>query len=452
MQKEEILKILGDWNFWEKDQDTGICRTSYLNEIRRLGDNFVLALVGARRAGKSTILRQHLKELLRTVKRKRTLFVNFEDQRYTELNLQLLNDIYETYLQFVNPEKKPFLFLDEIHHISGWEKFVRSLHERKAAHIFVSGSSSKLLSEEFGTVLTGRHLDIEVFPLDFAEFLMFKGLHIKEKFEVYTKRVDLQRYFREYLEWGGFPEVILNKAKKDILLKYFEDVIQKDLINRYKLRQAEKLKTLAKYYLMNISSPTTFNSISKAQQIPINTVGRFSSLLDSVYLVFFVRRFSYSMKEQERSPRKVYCIDTGLRNVVCFRFLENLGQLAENAVFIHLRKSGKEIFYWKDRYDREVDFVVKEGLKVKELIQVCWDVSDRKTKERSIKSLVEAAKEFKIKTGIVLTENHSEELKAKGNTINLFLFMNGFCSIRLQRHNNSDKWNQSTQKRLLKWK
>jgi len=420
MRKEELLEILQDWNFWKKELDTGKERKRYLEKcLRFLKTNVVIAIIGVRRAGKSYIIRQVIKKLIENrAKRKNILMVNFEDRRFAEFYPKLLDEVYETYLEFLKPDNKPFIFLDEVHNVPKWERWVRTMQELGKAKIVVSGSSAKLLAGELATLLTGRHLDLVVFPLSFKEFLYFKNLNIKNKLDLAAKKIEIKRYFREYLEFGGFPEVVLSKEKKQLLLTYFDDIITKDIEKRYNLREREKLRALARFYLTNISSRITFSSLSKFLNTTTNTVEKFSSYLEEANILFFVKRFSFKIKEQEKSPRKVYAIDVGLANAMGFKFSANFGRVAENIVAIELkRNSNAEIYYWKNPQHQEVDFVVKQNSKVKQLIQVCWNIHEYRTKKRELKPLLKASKELKCKNLLVITSDYESEEKIYGKKI-----------------------------------
>ena len=424
MRKEEILEILADWNFWAKEIDVGIKRESYVKELLKLitGTNQIICVSGVRRSGKSTLIRQVVKELIKTAQAKNTLIVNFEDERFYERSLAVLRQIYDTYLEKVHPSEKPFIFLDEVQEVESWERFVRGLHERGEARLVVSGSSARLLSEEFATLLTGRHMTFAVYPLSFNEFLKFKGVEVKSEVEALARRVEIKRLLDEYLEFGGFPEVVLSPEKRRILLSYFETVITRDVVERFKIREREKLKTLAKYYLTNISSPVTFNSVSRFLKLPLTTVERFSDYLETANLIFFLKRFSYSLKEQEKSPRKVYSMDVGLSNAVGFKFMRNLGKAMENVVTIRLKAQQSldpevEVYYWRDYLGREVDFVVKKGVKVKRLIQVCMDVDEVETKRRELRALLGAMRKLGMPEGTIITGGYEGEEEIRGKKI-----------------------------------
>lgn len=425
MRKEELLEILSDWNLWTKEIETGIPRERYCTELCSMLKNTdqIICISGVRRSGKSTLIKQIAKELSKEAGKNSTLIVNFEDERFSERSLKTLRESYDCYLEKVKTSgKKTFMFLDEIQNIPEWERFVRGIHERKEAKILVSGSSSKLLSTELATLLTGRHIVFTLYPLSFKEFLYFKNIHIQSEIDIAANRTAIKKVLGEYLEFGGFPEVVLSLEKKRILLSYFDTIISRDIIERFRIREREKMRTLAKFYLTNISSPITFNKISQFLSLPLTTVERFSGYLETAHLLFFVKRFSYSFKEQEKSQRKVYAIDCSLSNTIGFRFTENLGKLIENVVAIELKRRQTtnpelEIFYWKDYQQREVDFILKEGTKVKQLLQVTSDIQNMNTKEREVGSLLKAMKEFSLNEGLIITEDVEGEEEIDGKKI-----------------------------------
>lgn len=424
MNKTELLAVLWDWNPWSRELSAGVPRSEYLSKLMGfLKTNQVVTITGARRAGKSFLMRQAAKELQAGgVNKNNILFVNFEDPRFSQLDVKLLGQIYDTYLEFLAPEGQIFVFLDEAQEVKSWEKWVRSMHELQKAKIVVSGSNAKLLSKELGTLLTGRHLDLTVFPLSFREFLSFNGLELKGKLDLVDKRIEINRLLRGYFEFGSFPEVALSDQKREILLNYFEDLVSKDLMRRFRIRKQQELKDLIKLYASNIATLTTYGSMEKYLKVTRGTIERFSGYLEQVYLFFFLKRFSFRVKAQEKDPRKVYSIDAGLSNAIGFRFSENLGRLAENVVLLELKRQqslnpGLELFYWKDVHHREVDFVLKEGLKVRQLIQVCWNVSDLKTKDRELRSLKKAMGELKCNNALVITEDYEGEETMNGKKV-----------------------------------
>jgi predicted AAA+ superfamily ATPase len=412
----EIFNILQDWNFWNKSQDCGIDRTFYINEFFRLfNSDYIISITGPRRSGKSFIMRQIIKNLIsKGIKPTDILFVNLEDPRFINYDTKLLENIYDTYTSMIMPQAKPYIFLDEVQVVENFEKWILLINELKKASIIISGSNAKLLSRELGTLLTGRHLDIMVFPLSFKEYLLFKGVSCDMKTKDDENKI--KGLLIKYIEEGSFPEVVLSTQKKEILLNYYEDVLTKDLLNRYSIRKIQDLKAISKYYFSNIATLITYKSIERALNISITSVINYTNYLEEAYLIFSLKRFSYKVKEQEKSPKKIYSIDTGLSNAIGFKFSGNYGRLIENIVFLSLYKEkiynpDLEIYYWKDEQHREVDFVIKENTKIKKLIQVCWDLKDENTKKREIKSLQKAMRELDCKNAEIITFEDSDEIE-----------------------------------------
>lgn len=419
MQKEDIIQVLNDWNSWQKDIETGIRRERYLDKCKQVLDsNQILVITGPRRTGKSYIMRQLAKELTQqnNIPKRQILLVNFEDPRFSRLNAELLQEIVDTYIEFMRPDGAPYLFLDEIQEVEGWEKWVRTAHELKKAQIIISGSNAKLLSRELATVLTGRHFDVSVWPLSFKEFLRFKNFSAPDKNA-------LKGLWREYVEFGGFPEIVNQKSDKlESLLRYFDDLMEKDLTRRYRVRKADKIKELARFYLSNIAKLTTNTSAGKFLGLSSDTTAKFAQYFSNAFLLFFIKRFSFNFKEQEKSPRKVYAIDTGLSQAVGFEFSENYGRYLENAIYLELLRRQadspkQEIYFWKDIQHHEVDFVIKERNVVKQLIQVVWEMSDAKIQNREKKNLLKAMDEFNLKEGLIITGDTAGEENIEGKKI-----------------------------------
>ena len=415
MEKAKIIEILEDWNFWTKKHNIGIIRQDYLRQITRLSETGqIIAIMGIRRSGKSTIMLQYISHLIdKKVNPRNTLYINFEDLRFKDFNLELLYQIYEVYLEYVQPTSKPYIFLDEVHKIEGWEKFVRTMHELKKANVFVSGSNAKLLYGKLASVLTGRHLDIYVFPLNFKEFLLFNKIKIKDRLDLISKKYKIKSLLNEYVKYGGFPLVCLEKSKKEIIQTYFEDIINKDVIENHVITYVSKIKSLAKFYLTNTGRRISFNNISKFLNLSLDTIERYSNYLEESYLIHFIKKFSYSVKEQERTMAVVYAVDNGLGNLLGFAFSKDEGWSYQNIVANQLikRYGKRNIFYWMSSTKEEVDFVVKKGLKVNQLIQVCYNIEDYDTKKRELKALVKASKELKCNNLLIITDNKEGEEK-----------------------------------------
>jgi predicted AAA+ superfamily ATPase len=426
MRKEELIAILSEWNFWGKGLEVGIERITYTNKIKEFLNspiNKIISVYGVRRSGKSFILRQIAKFLSENFGPKNSLYINFEDIRL-EKNLETLLKCYEAYLEIIRPTSKPFLILDEIQEVDGWERFVRSLQEKNEARIIVSGSSSKLMSEDLASLLSGRDIPVEIFPLNFNEFLSFNKISIKSFEEILINKSLLIKSLREYIEFGGFPEAVIEKnesMKKEILKRYFDTILVKDVKNRFRLRESDYIEKLGIFYLTNVSSHISFNRLSKVLKIPTKTVERFSKFISVSRMIFFLEKFSFGAKERIVSPLKVYSIDTGISNSIGFKFMENFGKVMENLVAIELQRKFKkpvfEVFYFKDYQQHEVDFVIKEGLKVNQLIQVTYASSKDEIDKREIRALVKASELLKCEDLMIITWDYEDEIKVNNKTI-----------------------------------
>ena len=377
--------------------------------------NKAITVIGLRRVGKTYLLYQTMKRLLKMgLEIENIFYVNFEDNRLEGLTSKDLSRIVELYRKY-NPESEiMYLFFDEIQNIVGWEKFVRRLLERRNVRIFVTGSSSKLLSKEIATSLRGRSISFKLFPLSFREFLTFKGFEAREPF-IEDERGKIERYLEEYLQFGGFPEIVNYDVhlKLRTLQEYLDMVVYKDLVERYGIEKVSVMKALIKLLVRNfsrrISIRSIYNSLSSIMTVSKNTVYEYFSYLEDVGFVLPVRRFSE--KESLRSVAKLYVVDNGFPTIYG---LKDLGHRMENVVAIEiLRKKHYfnpliNVYYWLDRQQREVDFVVTEGFSVKELIQVCYDVDDLNTKKREVKALLNASKETGCKNLYVITWDYDD--------------------------------------------
>ena len=252
LTSDELLQILDEWNFWGKDQDSGVRREAYLDKLYGHAKDAkeIADIAGVRRSGKSTIMKQLIKEIISSgLEREKTLYVNFDEEQFSsELSIDLLRKIYDVYTKRINTSDEGYIFLDEIQHIIGWEKWLVSLYEKHAGKIkiFVSGSSSRLLSSEFSTLLSGRHLTFIVTPLSFREFLSFRGVEPRRRGNLVLESKRIRQLLYEYLENGGFPEAVLREGDKTHLLKqYFNDIIFRDIVERYEVRETGLVKNIA---------------------------------------------------------------------------------------------------------------------------------------------------------------------------------------------------------------
>lgn len=374
----------------------------------------IIDIVGPRRSGKSSILKLIIKKL----NLKNFLYINFEDPFFIENNNpEIIEDLINTYQEYFHPGLK-YLFFDEIQEIKGWEKAIRKFRDTGEFKIFLTGSSSKLLSSEMASLITGRHLSYKIFPLSFAEFLEFTGKEIKNKKDMLTKQKLLQKKFHEYMKIGGFPEVVLTK-NEELLKNYFLDILEKDIIKRYDIREKEILKRIAFYLMSNAGKIFSIRAIKNIFNISPLIVSTYISYLRESFLFFELAQFGYSLKKQEKALKKIYAVDTGLANAVSFRFSEDKGRMLENIVFLELRRRGEEIFYYKTKKNHEIDFLTWRKDRPEKLIQVAWDLHDKKTASREVKSMLEGMEELKIKEGLILTNEEEKTIKRMSSTIEI---------------------------------
>ena len=422
MESETIFDALNKWNAWDKTAlDAGFPREIVHSIAPFLDGPEIIALKGVRRSGKSTVMLQLMNYLLKKGARPGDiLYLNFEEPLFYENRGQnIIERIFRIYRERVNPGRFAYVFLDEVQEIPHWEKWVRTNVDLKQVKIIVTGSSSGLLGTEYSTLLTGRNVSFTVYPLNFREFLDFKGLGGYSDPITLGKNKDLIRNaLREYMQFGGFPEAVLRdkpEQKEKLLKQYFEDILYRDIVWRHKVRDIATLKNIAMIYMTEISNLSSYTRIKNSLGVPLDVVRSYSSFLDETYLVKEVKKHSFKVKEQLRNPKKVYAIDTGIRNAVSYRFSEDFGRLAENVVFLSLLPMEKEIYYYKGT--GEVDFVVKKGMSTESLIQVSMAGSDRKIDERELKSLIEGMESLRVRDGYVVTEDYEETISAGKNTI-----------------------------------
>jgi len=356
-------------------------------------DSFVLIITGVRRCGKSTFLNQLIK------KQRKTYYLNLEDPRLEGFDLSDFNKI-EIVMKEIYGDGGVYFF-DEIQNIPKWEKFTRYLIDKKEK-VVITGSNASLLSREMGTKLTGRHIQLEMFPFSFKEFLDMK------------KSGGSSNSFKDYFYKGGFPE-FLKKENPEILHELLSDIVMKDIAVRFNIKNTNILNKIAVFLISNVGKEFSYNSIKKMFNIKsVQSVIDYISFFENAYLIFSVPRFSYSFKQQQVNPKKAYSIDNGFSNNNSASFSKDNGKMLENLVFLALRRKYKDIFYFQN--NKECDFVIKEKDKITSAFQVCFDFNEE-TKDREISGLLEALVEFKLKQGLILTYNQEDEFEINGKSI-----------------------------------
>ena len=340
-------------------------------------------ITGIRRCGKSTLLYQLMSE-----RYPEALYFNFDDNRlygFDNKDLIRLDEVIEE-------SGARILFFDEIQEVEGWERYVRQKLDENYG-VVITGSNASLLSSELGTKLTGRHLNRELFPFSFNEFLIAKKIDSSDN------------AVSEYINLGGFPEYI-NNGRQEVLSDLFEDVLIRDIAVRYGIRDIKGLQRLALWLVSNTGNMVTGSKLKQVIDISAtSTIMEYFSHLESAYLFHFIPRFNYSVRSQMISPRKVYCSDNGVISVNSASFTDDRGRKLENLVFIHLRRLYKSIFYYSGK--KECDFIVIQKAKKPLTIQVCYNL-DRDNLDRELGGLYEAMRFFNLSEGVIVTFNQTD--------------------------------------------
>ncbi len=389
LQKRELEKKLKE-QYVERDA-----------KINALKSDMIKVIIGPRRAGKSFFSIHALRGIVNFG------YVNFDDEKLVEVKdyNEIINGLDSVY---DNPK---FLLLDEIQNLPKWELFVNRL-QRQGRYLVVTGSNSNLLSGELATHLTGRYLPTALFTFSFNEFLKFKG---RNKLTDAETRKELGIY----LTSGGYPEpLVKNLDYKEYLTTLFNSIIYKDIVKRYKIRSVGAIEDLAAYLISNVAKEYSYNTLTDVTRCKsVHTVAKYIKYLEETFILFKLDRFSFKLKEQTKSSKKIYCYDNGFIYAKAFKLSPDTGRLYENIVAVHLKKSedagGARIFYWKNQQGEEVDFVVRNGIVITELLQVCYDINEPDTKQREIKALLKAGKELKCKKLVIITSDYEAKEKAE---------------------------------------
>lgn len=421
---------------WDGSQYHGGVTRSVLEEIKKNFDlPHILSIVGVRRCGKSTLIRQIINYLIgeRKIEPKNILFLNLEHPGFSRYkgDVAYLERIYEDYLKLAMPEGMVYCFLDEVHFFNEWQVFVKAHYEQKKTKFIVTGSNSRLLSSEFITLLSGRTTPVEIYPFSFGEYMRARGADYPDAVSLAMNRHAIRNLMDDYLQFGGFPEIAFIKHPetiREIHAMYARSILYQDIAARFSIKKPIDLENLFYYLAANVSSLYTFNSLAKVTDLSDKTIKEYLSCFSDAYLLFTADAFSYSVKRQMKSPKKIYAIDSGLAGSVSFRFSDDTGRHLENAVFLELKRRGKELFYYRTENGNEVDFVCREGRKITDVIQVAKELRDEKTKGRELKALFRAMDETEVKSGTIVTYEDEEEIKENSKVVTIMpaykFFMN----------------------------
>ena len=383
----------------------------------------IITVIGARRVGKTYLLLHHINRLRQTVLASKLLYINFENDKLFPFTLEKAQQLIETYYEIYPSYKseKVYFFFDEIQNIPEWHLFIRRLYDTENCFLFLTGSSSRLLSKEIATSLRGRTITFELFPLSFREYVDWYGIDTGKGYSS-RQKAELQHAFQNYLNSSALPELFREtdvNMQQAVLHEYINMVIYKDLIERHGLTQHSLIKLFIRFLIVNISNQVSINKIfndfkSQGLQLSKNSLYDFLIYLEDSYIFYSTAIYAENLREQQRNPKKIYVVDIGLKLLMDYN--ADKGRLLENLVFLQLRRRHHDIFYLKDK--KEVDFCYQYegGL---HLVNVAYSISDTYTYEREIHGLTEAMNHYSLteSTLIIGEGNGSVIMRTTGESI-----------------------------------
>ncbi|MDK2826495.1 MAG: uncharacterized protein PWQ44_1675 [Methanolobus sp.] len=407
MDKEKLKILLKEQNDHIKKVE-GLVKRELLDEIKGRKSDLITIVAGLRRVGKSTLMNEIRKDHLHE-----SYFVNFDDERFFDFTIEDFQTMQELLIELYG--ERSVYFFDEIQNIEGWERFVRRLHDN-GKKVYVTGSNASMLSREMGTHLTGRHLSYSLYPYSFVEFLRFKeyDLPIPEVLTTVEKST-IKRHFNEYIEAGGIPEFVKNRDELYVKTLY-ENIIYRDIIARYNLKDEKALKTTAYFAASNIAKEISYNNVRKLTGLSsATTIKEYFEYLENSYLAYLLPRYSISLKTQVYSNKKVYFIDTAIAKILGFRTSEDYGRILENMVFMELKRRNLEIYYHRE--NKECDFVIRNGYNIAEAIQVTQSLENPDTRKREMEGLFDALEAYNLNEGLILTDDTEDKIEIDGKQI-----------------------------------
>jgi len=415
--------LLEDNQHWIKSDayDNFTSRDILQKALSFLDTKQILALIGARRVGKSTLAKLMIKELLHSVEAKNIFFINLEKPEFIPFksDASYLGTIYDSYLKIANPnlDEKIYFFIDEIQIFSNWEVFVKSKYENSNIKFIITGSNSSLLTSNYATVLTGRVLKLQINSFSFLELLDYKQIKHGTTLEQVANRIEISRVKDEYLKWGGYYNVISvedEMMKKEILKNIAEDIILKDIVPRYKIKNSLAIKDLFYYVVSNATTSLNYTTLAKKLDIDAKSIKEYIGYFEDNFLVSTISAYHSKLTQQIKSSKKLYINDNGFLNLGVSRSA-NHGTYLENMVFIILSQNSDEITYLKDIY--EIDFKTKNTL-----YQVSYDISEEKTRKRELNAFEYFNSENKAKNILITYDTNDDVENINIVSIEKFIF------------------------------
>lgn len=367
----------------------------------------ILIISGIRRCGKSVLMQQIRDRLV-----EKDFFFNFDDERLANFKLDDFQKLQECFVELFG-EQHTYYF-DEIQNIEGWERFVRRLYNA-GNKIIITGSNARMLSRELGTHLTGRYIQVEIYPFSFQEYLAMNEIPVNAK-TLYTTtgRATMVKSFVKYLECGGFPK-FLQDGSVSYLTSLYESIIYRDILTRNGLTNEKEMLEMMFYLASNATKRVTYSSLGKVVGIQHpDTIKNYLEYIQQTYLISQLFRYDPSVKKQMMSPKKIYFVDNAIIKRIGFNATENNGVFLENLVFIELKRRGWDVYYYADK--KECDFVVRKGLHISDAYQVTLKMDSPQTREREIAGVREAMQAYSLSKGYILTFEGKETINFDDGT------------------------------------
>ena len=376
-----------------------------------LNSHLIKLITGPRRVGKST-------QALLMLRNRNFAYLNFDSQQLldawdADLVMRMLDDVYPGY---------EYLLLDEVQNLEAWDLWVSELY-RLGKNLVITGSNAKMLSSEMATALTGKYLKVEMLPFSLEEFFDWNKLDLSMLSP--GQQADASALMDDYLRNGGYPEVVASRQlTRTYLDTLFDSIVWKDVAKRHSVRNVTDLNDLALYLVSNFCNPVSANELTEELGFSsVNTTKKFMDYLHEPYLFYYLPRYNNKLKVMKKAPRKVYVVDNGFVAAKAFSLSDNLGCLLENQVFVELLRQGydtdKTMFYYRSRNDKEVDFVLRKGTHIEQLVQVYYDMSSPKTEKREVDSLIECAEELNCSNLVIVTNNEERIIEKDGFRIDV---------------------------------
>jgi len=397
--------VLSQNKHWKSPYKALYQRDIFGELVKRVDLKHIQVLQGIRRSGKSTLFKLLINHLSQEIDPQEILYINFDDPFFIPYSNDAtkLYEVIQT-AQKLTQKKVTYLFLDEIQAIHGWERYVKSVYDSEEfKKIFITGSNSSLLNGDLATLLSGRYITQKVYPFSLKEILKINN--ITSYMELSNSIPKILNIVDSMLEHGSFVEIYETQEefRRDILSSYYDTLLLKDCVSNNAIRDVKGFKELSFFIISNITSLFSYSSLAKAVNINDKSVKEYISYLENSYLCDELKHFSYSLKEQNNSKKKIYCNDNGFVSL-SYSFSSNSGKLLENLIYTELVKNGFEIYFYNKNF--ECDFIAKKDNKII-AIQVCYELNSLNTK-RELGGLTKLP--FDVDEKYIITYNQSKKI------------------------------------------